>query len=108
MKDLIVRAGGSVQTIKDIPQDIKDLYKTVWEISQRVVIDMAADRGHYVDQSMSLNLFVEDPTYAKLTAMHFYGWKQSLKTGMYYLRSKPKAKPIQFSLEPEVCEACSA
>lgn len=107
MKDLMIKAGGSVQNITDIPQDIKDLYKTVWEISQKVIIDMAADRGVFVDQSQSMNLFVENPTLSKLSSMHMYGWKSGLKTGMYYLRSKAKARPIQFSLEAE-CTACSA
>jgi ribonucleoside-diphosphate reductase alpha subunit len=107
MKDLMIKAGGSVQNITDIPQDIKDLYKTVWEISQKVIIDMAADRGVFVDQSQSMNLFVESPTLSKLSSMHMYSWKSGLKTGMYYLRSKAKARPIQFSLEAE-CTACSA
>jgi ribonucleoside-diphosphate reductase alpha subunit len=107
MKDLMVKAGGSIQNIIDIPDDIKKLYKTVWEISQKAVIDMAADRGHFVDQSQSMNLFVENPTLSKISSMHMYAWKAGLKTGMYYLRSKAKARPIQFSLEPE-CVACSA
>ena len=107
MKDLMIKAGGSVQNITDIPPDIKELYKTVWEISQKVIIDMAADRGVFVDQSQSMNLFVESPTLSKLSSMHMYGWKSGLKTGMYYLRSKAKARPIQFSLEAE-CTACSA
>jgi ribonucleotide reductase alpha subunit len=107
MKDLMVKAGGSVQNIIDIPDTIKNLYKTVWEISQKAVIDMAADRGHFVDQSQSMNLFVENPTLSKISSMHMYAWKSGLKTGMYYLRSKAKARPIQFSLEPE-CVACSA
>jgi ribonucleoside-diphosphate reductase alpha subunit len=107
MKDLMVKAGGSIQNIIDIPEDIKKLYKTVWEISQKAVIDMAADRGHFVDQSQSMNLFVENPTLSKISSMHMYAWKAGLKTGMYYLRSKAKARPIQFSLEPE-CVACSA
>ncbi len=107
MKDLMVKAGGSIQNIVDIPDDIKKLYKTVWEISQKAVIDMAADRGHFVDQSQSMNLFVENPTLSKISSMHMYAWKAGLKTGMYYLRSKAKARPIQFSLEPE-CVACSA
>jgi ribonucleoside-diphosphate reductase alpha subunit len=107
MKDLMIKAGGSIQNITDIPQDIKDLYKTVWEISQKVIIDMAADRGVFVDQSQSMNLFVENPTLSKLSSMHMYAWKSGLKTGMYYLRSKAKARPIQFSLEAE-CTACSA
>jgi ribonucleoside-diphosphate reductase alpha subunit len=106
MKDLMVRAGGSIQNITDIPDDIKMLYKTVWEISQKVVIDMARDRGFFVDQSQSMNLFLESPTTAKVSSMHFYAWKAGLKTGMYYLRSKAKARPVQFSLEPE-CSSCS-
>ena len=107
MKDLMVKAGGSIQTIVDIPDDIKTLYKTVWEISQECIIDMAADRGHFIDQSQSMNLFMESPTLSKLSSMHMYAWKSGLKTGMYYLRSKAKARPIQFSLEAE-CTACSA
>jgi ribonucleoside-diphosphate reductase alpha subunit len=107
MKDLMVKAGGSVQNIVDIPDDIKQLYKTVWEISQKCIIDMAADRGRFIDQSQSMNLFMESPTLSKLSSMHMYAWKSGLKTGMYYLRSKAKARPIQFSLEPE-CVACSA
>lgn len=108
MKDLMVKAGGSVQNIVDIPEDIKKLYKTVWEISQKCVIDMAADRGRFIDQSMSMNLFMESPTLSKLSSMHMYAWKAGLKTGMYYLRTKAKARPIQFSLEPDACVACSA
>ena len=107
MKDLMVKAGGSVQNILDIPKETKDLFKTVWEISQKVVIDMARDRGHFIDQTQSMNLFMESPTFGKLSSMHMYAWKSGLKTGMYYLRSKPKARPIQFSLEPD-CVACSA
>ena len=107
MKDLMVKAGGSIQNILDIPDDIKNLYKTVWEISQKCIIDMAADRGRFIDQSQSMNLFVESPTMSKLSSMHMYAWKAGLKTGMYYLRSKAKARPIQFSLEPD-CVACSA
>jgi ribonucleoside-diphosphate reductase alpha subunit len=107
MKDLMVKAGGSIQNIVDIPDDIKSLYRTVWEISQKCIIDMAADRGRFIDQSQSMNLFMESPTLSKLSSMHMYAWKAGLKTGMYYLRSKAKARPIQFSLEPE-CVACSA
>jgi len=107
MKDIMVKAGGSIQNIVDIPDAIKDLYKTVWEISQKCIIDMAADRGRFIDQSQSMNLFVESPTLSKLSSMHMYAWKAGLKTGMYYLRSKAKARPIQFSLEPD-CVACSA
>ena len=107
MKDLMVKANGSVQNIIDIPDDLKELYKTVWEMSQKTIIDMAADRGVYIDQSQSMNLFVESPTVSKLSSMHMYAWKTGLKTGMYYLRSKAKARPIQFSLEAE-CTMCSA
>ena len=107
MKDLMVKANGSVQNIIDIPDDLKELYKTVWEMSQKTIIDMAADRGVYIDQSQSMNLFVESPTVSKLSSMHMYAWKTGLKTGMYYLRSKAKSRPIQFSLEAE-CSMCSA
>ena len=107
MKDLMVKAGGSIQNIVDIPDEIKKLYRTVWEIKMKDVIDMAAQRGRFIDQSQSMNLFMESPTMSKLSSMHMYAWKQGLKTGMYYLRSKAKARPIQFSLEPE-CVACSA
>ncbi|ALI95767.1 hypothetical protein OlV7_135 [Ostreococcus lucimarinus virus 7] len=107
MKDLMVKAGGSIQNIVDIPNEIKKLYRTVWEIKMKDVIDMAADRGRFIDQSQSMNLFMESPTMSKLSSMHMYSWKKGLKTGMYYLRSKAKARPIQFSLEPE-CVACSA
>lgn len=107
MKDLMIRTSGSVQNVKDIPDDIKNIYKTVWEISQKTIIDMAADRGKFIDQSQSMNLFVESPTMSKISSMHMYAWKSGLKTGMYYLRSKAKARPIQFSLEAE-CTACSA
>ena len=107
MKDLMVKANGSVQNIIDIPDDLKELYKKVWEMSQKTIIDMAADRGVYIDQSQSMNLFVESPTISKLSSMHMYAWKTGLKTGMYYLRSKAKARPIQFSLEAE-CAMCSA
>jgi len=107
MKDLMVKAGGSIQNIVDIPDEIKNLYRTVWEIKMKDVIDMAAQRGRFIDQSQSMNLCMESPTLSKLSSMHMYAWKQGLKTGMYYLRSKAKARPIQFSLEPE-CVACSA
>ncbi len=107
MKDRIIRNGGSVQGIPEIPPETRELFKTVWEIKQKVLIDLARDRGCFIDQSQSLNLFVENPTASKLSSMHMYSWEQGLKTGMYYLRSKAKAKPIQFSLEPE-CQSCSA
>jgi ribonucleoside-diphosphate reductase alpha chain/ribonucleoside-diphosphate reductase subunit M1 len=101
-KDQIIRDGGSVQAL-DIPDKLKDIYKTVWEISSRSIIDMAAQRGPYIDQSQSMNLFVENPTTAKLSSMHMYSWKKGLKTGMYYLRTRAKAKPVQVTLDPEVC-----
>ena len=106
-KDRIVRNGGSVQGLTEIPKALRDLFKTVWEIKQKVLIDMARDRGCFIDQSQSMNLFMEEPTAAKLSSMHMYAWEQGLKTGMYYLRTKAKAKPIQFSLEPD-CKMCSA
>ena len=101
-KDQIIRDGGSVQAL-DIPDKLKDIYKTVWEISPRSIIDMAAERGPYIDQSQSMNLFVENPTTAKLSSMHMHSWKKGLKTGMYYLRTRAKAKPVQVTLDPEVC-----
>jgi ribonucleoside-diphosphate reductase alpha subunit len=107
MKNLMIKAGGSIQHIPGIPESVKKLYKTVWEIKQKVLIDMARDRGCFIDQSQSLNLFVENPTASKLSSMHMYGWEQGLKTGMYYLRSKAKSRPIQFTIEPD-CQACSA
>ena len=90
---------GSIQEIEEIPADVKKLYKTVWEIKQKKLIDMAADRGVYICQSQSFNVHIAEPTYPKLTSMHFYGWKKGLKTGMYYLRSKPKADAISFTVE---------
>jgi len=101
-KDQIIRDGGSVQAL-DIPDKLKDIYKTVWEISSRTIIDMAAERGPYIDQSQSMNLFVENPSTAKLSSIHMYSWKKGLKTGMYYLRTRAKAKPVQVTLDPEVC-----
>ncbi len=98
MKERLMMSNGSVQDFPDIPQDLKDLYKTVWEISQKVIIDLAADRGAYVCQSQSLNLFVENPNFGKLTSMHFYAWQKGLKTGMYYLRSKAAVDPIKFTV----------
>ncbi|MBT8233481.1 MAG: ribonucleoside-diphosphate reductase subunit alpha, partial [Bacteroidia bacterium] len=101
MKERLMAANGSIQNIAEIPEHIKDLYKTVWEIKQRTIIDMAADRGAYICQSQSLNLFVESPNLAKMTSMHFYAWKKGLKTGMYYLRSKAAVDPIKFTLSAD-------
>ncbi len=101
MKNKIITANGSVQHINEIPAEIKALYKTVWEIKQRHLIDLAADRGAFICQSQSLNLFVDNPTVAKLTSMHFYAWKQGLKTGMYYLRSQAASQAVQFTVEKQ-------
>ena len=98
MKEEIMRANGSIQHIEEIPQELKDLYKTVWEMSMKDIIDMARHRGYFIDQSQSLNLFMKDPDYAKLTSMHFYGWKSGLKTGMYYLRTKSAVNAVQFTV----------
>jgi ribonucleoside-diphosphate reductase alpha subunit len=127
IKTEIVRNGGSVQAL-DIPQKLKDIYRTIWEIPQKSIIDMAADRGAYIDQSQSLNIFMENPTMAKLSSMHVYGWKKGLKTGMYYLRTRAKARAQQVTVpvgvhrtppptkeqilacslaNPEGCEMCS-
>lgn len=98
MKEAIMRANGSVQQIDIIPQELKDLYKTVWEMSMKDIIDMSRQRGYFIDQSQSLNLFMQDANYAKLTSMHFYAWKSGLKTGMYYLRTKSAVNATQFTV----------
>lgn len=126
MKDRILLNDGSVQSIDEIPPQLKELYKTVWEIKQKTLIDLSADRGAFICQSQSLNIFIEDPDFKKLTSMHFYGWSKGLKTGSYYIRTKPKAKTQQFTIDPnfakqqqqkktttvvctdEVCTMCSA
>lgn len=105
MKNRIIAANGSIQHINEIPADIKELYKTVWEIKQRNIIDMAADRGAYICQSQSLNLFVDSPSASKLTSMHFYGWKKGLKTGMYYLRTKAATQAVQFTVDKQAASA---
>lgn len=102
LKDKILKADGSIQNIPEIPQYLKDLYKTAWEIKQRSIIDMAADRGAFIDQSQSLNLFVEEVNYAKMTSAHFYAWKKGLKTGMYYLRTRAASNPIKFTVSHEI------
>jgi ribonucleoside-diphosphate reductase subunit M1 len=104
LKENIIKNYGSVQHITDLPNDLKALYKTAWEVPMRRVIDMAAERGVYIDQSQSLNLWVEDPNYKNLTSMHFYSWKKGLKTGIYYLRRKPKHQPQQFTIVPTLEE----
>jgi ribonucleotide reductase alpha subunit len=103
IKNEIIRAGGSVQHL-DIPDELKVVYRTVWEIPQKSILDMAADRGVYIDQSQSLNIFMENPTLSKLSSMHFYGWKKGLKTGMYYLRTRSKAKAQQVTVPVESAE----
>merc|ERR1712121_16440 len=99
VKNEIIVNNGSIQNIACIPDDIKALYKTVWEISQKIVIRQAAERGAYIDQSQSLNIHIAEPNFGKMSSMHFYGWKQGLKTGMYYLRTKPAAQAIQFTVD---------
>merc|ERR1719384_1813689 len=101
MRNRIIADGGSVQNVPDIPKRIRDVYKTVWEIPQRVILDMAADRGPFICQSQSLNVHIAEPNSSKLTSMHFYAWKKGLKTGMYYLRTRPKADAIQFTVDQE-------
>lgn len=124
IKDLIIAHGGSIQNINGIPDHIKELYKTVWELSQKTIIDYAADRAPFICQTQSMNLFMSDPSYGKMTSMHFYAWKKGLKTGMYYLRTRTKANAQQFTVDPELlkknsitfvhdkdntdCEACGA
>jgi ribonucleoside-diphosphate reductase alpha subunit len=100
IKNEIIRAGGSVQALDGIPKTLKSIYRTIWEIPQKSILDMSADRGAYIDQSQSLNIFMENPSVAKLSSMHFYGWKKGLKTGMYYLRTRAKAKPQQVTISP--------
>lgn len=101
MKNRIIADGGSIQNVPNIPADLKALYKTVWEIPQRTIVQMAADRGAFIDQSQSLNIHLKDPTMGKITSMHFAGWKLGLKTGMYYLRTMAASAPIQFTVDQE-------
>jgi ribonucleoside-diphosphate reductase alpha subunit len=101
IRNMIIAHSGSIQLIPQIPQHLKDIYKTVWEIKQRTLIDMAADRGAFIDQSQSFNVFIAEPNFGKLTSMHFYGWKAGLKTGCYYLRTKPAVNAIKFTVDQE-------
>ncbi len=101
IKNKLMSANGSVQNIKEIPQHIKDIYKTVWEIKQKTIIDMSADRGAYICQSQSLNIYMTEPNFGKMTSMHFYAWKKGLKTGMYYLRTTAAADAIKFTVEKQ-------
>merc|ERR1712244_144167 len=100
LKDKLIAANGSVQNIQEIPDDLKLIYKTVWEISQKKLINMAADRGHFIDQSQSFNIHMNNPNFGKLTSMHFYG----LKTGMYYLRTKAATDAIKFTVDQEALD----
>lgn len=104
----IIANNGSVQNIKEIPEDIRELYRTSWEIPMKTVINLAADRAPFICQSQSLNLFVAEPSYSKISSMHFYAWKKGLKTGCYYLRTKAAAKAQQFTVEPPACVTCSS
>ena len=104
LKNKLIAGNGSVQNINEIPDNLKELYKTSWEISQKVIIDMAADRGAFIDQSQSLNIFMENANFAKLTSMHFYGWEKGLKTGMYYLRTKAARDAIKFTVDKSQLE----
>nr|XP_027198103.1 ribonucleoside-diphosphate reductase large subunit-like [Dermatophagoides pteronyssinus] len=105
LKNSIIANRGSIQDIDSIPDDIKSLYKTVWEIPQKCIIDMAIDRGAFIDQSQSLNVHMAEPSKAKITSMHFYGWRNGLKTGMYYLRTKPAAQAIQFTVDKSLLKS---
>jgi ribonucleotide reductase alpha subunit len=107
LKQQIIARNGSVQGIPGIPEDIQQRYKTTWEIKQRFLIDMAAARGAFICQSQSLNLFLADPNYAKLTSMHFHAWKQGLKTGCYYLRTKAPVAAQKFTIDPRLLAAVS-
>ena len=100
MRDKIILENGSVENINEIPSELKEVYKTVWEVSQKTVIDMSADRAPFIDQTQSMNLFVGEPNPNLLTKMHFYTWSNGLKTGMYYLRTRPKASTQQFTIDP--------
>ena len=100
MKDTIMLHEGSVQNIPDIPDEMKAIYKTVWEIKQKALIDLSIQRGPYICQSQSLNIFMEEPDFKKLSSMHFYGWSNGLKTGSYYLRTRPRVKSQQFTIDP--------
>ncbi|GIY34074.1 hypothetical protein CDAR_420052 [Caerostris darwini] len=108
MRNQIIADYGSIQNIDSIPEDRKKLYRTVWEIKQRAIVKMAADRGPFIDQSQSLNIHIAEPNYQKMTSMHFYGWKLGLKTGMYYLRTKPAAHAIQFTVDKQALKEYSS
>jgi ribonucleotide reductase alpha subunit len=108
MRDLILLNEGSVQNIERVPDELKAIYKTAWEIKQRAVIEMSIDRGAFVCQSQSLNIFMEDPDFKKLSSMHFYGWSKGIKTGSYYLRTRPRVKTQQFTIDPTLVKSVSS
>jgi ribonucleoside-diphosphate reductase alpha chain len=108
LKNKLISANGSVQSIAEIPDNLKALYKTAWELSQKAIIDMSADRGAYICQSQSLNIFMENANLGKLTSMHFYAWEKGLKTGMYYLRTKAATDAIKFTVDKKYQEAPKA
>merc|ERR1719298_142735 len=108
LKTRLIAHNGSVQQLDEIPLDLKELYKTVWEIKQRTVLDMAAERGAYIDQSQSLNIHMTDATTAKLSSMHFHGWQIGLKTGMYYLRTKAATDAIKFTVDVDKVRRASS
>ena len=101
MKNKIIKENGSIQNLEEIPHELRNLYKTVWEISQKTLIDMASDRAPFICQTQSMNLFFEEPSHKVLSSALFYGWKRGLKTGCYYIRSRPKVQAQQFTIEPE-------
>ncbi|HNI46029.1 MAG TPA: ribonucleoside-diphosphate reductase subunit alpha, partial [Chitinophagales bacterium] len=101
LKNVLIANNGSVQSIGGLPEDLKERYKTAWEIKQRTIIDLAADRGAFICQSQSLNVFMEEPNYKKLSSLHFYAWQKGLKTGMYYLRTRPAADAIKFTVDTQ-------
>jgi ribonucleoside-diphosphate reductase alpha chain len=108
LKNKLIAANGSVQSISEVPDNLKALYKTAWELSQKAIIDMSADRGAYICQSQSLNVFMENANLGKLTSMHFYAWERGLKTGMYYLRTKAATDAIKFTVDKKYQDAPKA
>lgn len=103
LKNELIAANGSIQSL-DVPEAVKEMYKTVWEIKQRTLVDMAADRGAYIDQSQSFNVHMSDPNFGKLTSLHFYAWKKGLKTGLYYLRTRAAADAIKFTVDQQALQ----
>jgi ribonucleoside-diphosphate reductase alpha chain len=108
LRERILVSQGSIQNLHEIPTDLREIYKTAWDLKMRTLLDMAADRAPFIDQSMSLNLFVQNPTIRKLTSMHFHAWKLGLKTGIYYLRTLPVSFGQQFAVDPKAIQAAKA